>query len=573
MVVGGGGAGLFAAMELARADAGPVAIVSKLHPIRSHTGAAMGGIAAALGNTAPDSCEWHMFDTVKGGAYLADQDAAEVMCKEAPDVVIDLEHLGLPFDRLPDGRIAQRQYGGHTAGFGAAPVPRSCYAADRTGHMILHTLYQQCLRHDVEFFDEFQVVDLLIDDGRCRGVVAVELRTADLHVFAARAVVLATGGYGRIYDLTTNAVAATGDGPGLAFRAGIPLQDMEFFQFHPTGVPGQGILISEAARGMGGHLRNGRGERFMERYAPTLRELAPRDVVARAIHAEIAAGRGMGGDGGDDHVELHLTHLDPDELRRKLPDLVDHARTYLGIDASARPIPVLPRAHYAMGGIPTDVDGRVRAGTAGFVDGLYAAGECACVSVHGANRLGTNSLLDILVFGRRAGRHAAGYVAGCPAAVSRPGDALRAGAALNRLLRRGRTGARPPVAIRRDMQRWMGRHAGVSRNAGDLAALGDKLAGLAEEYADAVVHDRGKVFNQELLETTELGNMLDVARAVARAAAARTESRGSHFRSDHPETDDERWLRHTLVAKRPDGLEVDHLPVSVTRFPAGERTF
>jgi succinate dehydrogenase / fumarate reductase flavoprotein subunit len=587
VVVGGGGAGLYAAMELARRSGERVAIVSKLHPVRSHTGAALGGIAAALGNASPDHWQWHMFDTVKGGAYLADQDAVEIMCRDAPEVVLDLEHLGLPFDRLPNGRIAQRQYGGHTADYGERPNPRSCYAADRTGQMILHTLYQQCLRHAVDFFDEYEAVDLLVDGGGCRGVVAIELANRSVHAFAARAVVLATGGYGRIFDLTTNAVAATGDGPGLAFRCGIPLQDMEFFQFHPTGVPGQGILISEAARGMGARLYNGLGERFMERYAPRLGDLAPRDVVSRAIHHEVLAGRGV--DGGD-HVHLHLMHLDRGELARKVPDLLDHARTYLGIDPFTEPIPVLPRAHYAMGRIPTDADGRVRAdGRDKIVAGLYAAGECACVSVHGANRLGTNSLLEILVFGRRAGDHAAGHV-GYGQAGGRaheragPGltdeDLAATAETMGRLLRPRpaapsgtRSQAPAAASVRADLQRSMSRHAGVARTESELAKLVDHIDELRRQYAEITVSDQSRTFNQELLEAMELANLLDVALSVAAAARARTESRGSHFRTDHPDADDTGWLRHSLVHPRPGGVEVDFKPVLITRFRPDERAY
>ena len=410
VIVGSGGAGLYAALEASQKS--KTAVLSKLYPIRSHTGAAQGGISAALGNTEEDKPEWHAFDTVKGGDYLVDQQAAKIMADEAIQAVYDLENRGLPFNRTPEGRIDQRRFGGHTRNFGEGPVRRACYAADRTGHMILQTLYQQCIKNEVTFFDEFQVVDLILDGTTSKGVVAVELATGALHVIAAKAVLFATGGFGRMFKITSNAYANTGDGPAVCARRGIPLEDMEFFQFHPTGIMGLGILISEAVRGEGGILRNRAGERFMARYSPTLMDLAPRDIVSRSILTEVRAGQGIRGDRKiDDYVHLDATHLGKETLMSKLPDITGFCQTYLGIDPDETPIPVLPTAHYAMGGIPTDVQGRVvMDGKGTVVDGLYAAGECACVSVHGANRLGTNSLLDLVVFGRRAGRHIGDYV-------------------------------------------------------------------------------------------------------------------------------------------------------------------
>src|SRR3989338_5022950 len=407
VIVGAGGAGLMAALQASKSCS--VAVVSKLYPTRSHTGTAQGGIGAALGNLEPDSWEWHMFDTVKGSDYLADQDAVELMCREAIEVVYDLEHMGLPFNRTPEGKIDQRRFGGHTKEFGAAPVRRSCYAADRTGHMILQTLYQQCIKQQVRFFDEFNLLDVLMPEGRCGGIAAWQLATGELHVFQAKGVLLATGGFGRMYKVTSNAHTLTGDGCAAVLRRGLPLADMEFFQFHPTGIYKLGILITEGARGEGGILRNALGERFMERYAPTLLDLAPRDMCSRAIYLELREGRGIQ---GKDYVHLDLTHLDREVLDKKLPDITDLVQTYLGIDPHRQPIPIQPTAHYAMGGIPTTIDSEViRDAGSQAVPGLYAAGECACVSVHGANRLGTNSLVDIIVFGSRGGRRVAEWAA------------------------------------------------------------------------------------------------------------------------------------------------------------------
>ena len=477
VIVGSGGAGLYAALEASQQS--KTAVLSKLYPIRSHTGAAQGGISAALGNVEEDKPEWHAFDTVKGGDYLVDQQAATILTEEAIQAVYDLENRGLPFNRTPEGRIDQRRFGGHTRNFGEGPVRRACYAADRTGHMILQTLYQQCIKNEVAFFDEFQVVDLLLDGTTTQGVVAVELATGELHVFAAKAVLFATGGFGRIFKITSNAYANTGDGPAVCARRGIPLEDMEFFQFHPTGIMGLGILISEAVRGEGGILRNRDGERFMQRYSPTLLDLAPRDIVARSILTEIRAGQGIRGDRKiDDYVHLDATHLGKAVLSSKLPDITGFCNTYLGIDPAETPIPVLPTAHYAMGGIPTDVHGRVIMDGAGtIVDGLYAAGECACVSVHGANRLGTNSLLDLVVFGRRAGQHIGDYVkqADMPQPDAAAADEARA------FIDRLTDGSSGPHGghITDEMQTTMMEKVGIYRNEKEMQAAVDEIQGPA----------------------------------------------------------------------------------------------
>ncbi len=480
VIVGSGGAGLYAALEASQRAR--TAVLSKLHPVRSHTGAAQGGISAALGNVEEDKPEWHAFDTVKGGDYLVDQQAAKILSEEAIQAVYDLENRGLPFNRTPEGRIDQRRFGGHTRNFGEAPVRRACYAADRTGHMILQTLYQQCIKNEVSFFDEFQVVDLILDGNRCGGVVAVELATGALHIFSSKVVLFATGGFGRMFKITSNAYANTGDGPAVCARRGIPLEDMEFYQFHPTGIKGLGILISEAVRGEGGILRNRDGERFMERYTPTLLDLAPRDIVARAILTEIRAGRGIRGDRKiDDYVLLDATHLGKETLTQKLPDITSFCKTYLGIDPAEAPIPVLPTAHYAMGGIPTDIHGRVVSDDQGTVmEGLYAAGECACVSVHGANRLGTNSLLDLVVFGRRAGRHAGEY--------ARDADALKVGTDAADTARRwieqltdGSSGVHGGH-IREEMQHIMMDQVGIYRTGGQMQAAVSAIQELRERY-------------------------------------------------------------------------------------------
>jgi len=570
VIVGAGGAGLWAALELARRGV-KTAVLSKLYPTRSHTGAAQGGICAALGNQEEDHPEWHMYDTVKGGDYLVDQDAAEILAREAVETVIELEHMGLPFNRTPDGKIDQRRFGGHTRNFGEAPVRRACFAADRTGHMILQTLYQQCIKHGVEFFDEYHVVDLLVEGGLTRGVVSYRIADGELHVFRSGAVMFATGGYGRIYKITSNAHALTGDGAALCYRRGVPLEDMEFFQFHPTGIVGIGILLSEAARGEGGYLRNDSGERFMERYAPTLMELAPRDVISRAIYLEVREGRGI--DGGD-FVHLDLRHLGRDVIEAKLPDITEFSRVYQGIEPITQPVPITPTAHYAMGGIPTNVESRVVVDERNTVlPGLYAAGECACVSVHGANRLGTNSLIDILVFGRRAGRSMAEDVAAAGGTLPDvPADAHEEVRAELEGARTRRRGDRP-AHIRNELQAAMMQLAGVFRTREGLAEMAACLRELQERYRTVRCEDGGRVFNTDLLEARELGYMLDCAEATVHSALAREESRGGHFREDFPERNDDQWLRHSLAYKAEGGPRMSYKPVTITRFEPKPRTY
>jgi succinate dehydrogenase / fumarate reductase flavoprotein subunit len=568
VIVGAGGAGLMAAAQLAGKC--NVAVVSKLYPVRSHTGAAQGGIAAALGNVEEDHWIWHMFDTVKGGDYLVDQDAAEVLAREAIDAIIELEHWGFPFNRTPDGRIDQRRFGGHTRNFGEGPVRRACYAADRTGHMILQTLYQTALKRQVTFFDEFMMLDLsLTDDGVCTGIVAMDIETGDIHVFHAKAVLLATGGFGRVFKVTSNALAATGDGVAIAFRRGIPLEDMEFYQFHPTGIYKMGILLSEACRGEGGILRNGLGERFMERYAPTLLDLAPRDMVSRAIYQEIRAGRGVD---GKDYVWLDLTHLPAEVIETKLPDITDFVRTYLGLDPVKDLVPIQPTAHYAMGGIPTDVDGRVTIDAQNTpIPGLYAAGECACVSVHGANRLGTNSLVDLVVFGRRAGRHMARFVQENDFHPLPKDPAYRARAEIEWI--RENDGTERVAQIRAELQEAMMTDAGVFRTGDGLKRLQQKLGELRNRYTQIRIDDKSRTFNMELVEAIELGFLLDCAEAIAASALAREESRGAHYREDFPARDDANWLKHTLIARTSGGLQLFYKPVVITRFEPKERVY
>jgi succinate dehydrogenase flavoprotein subunit len=570
VVIGGGGAGLRAAIELS--ERCRTIVISKLYPTRSHTGAAQGGVCAALGNVEEDSPEWHAFDTVKGGDYLVDQPAALLMTEEAIDAIYQLERWGLPFNRTPDGRIDQRRFGGHTRNHGEAPVRRACYAADRTGHMILQTLYQQCVKRDVRFLNEFYTLDLIrTDDGSTAGVVAYELGTGELHVIRAKVVVFATGGYGRMFRVTSNAHALTGDGPAVVWRRGIPLEDMEMFQFHPTGLARLGVLLSEAARGEGGIVLNGEGERFMERYAPTIKDLAPRDMVSRAIYQEIKEGRGGGPNG--DYVYLDISHLDPKVIEEKLPDITEFARIYLKVEPTKEPVPIQPTAHYAMGGIPTDTDGRVVVGSEEtVVPGLYAAGECACVSVHGANRLGTNSLLDLVVFGRRAGDDAARYVADAaspsvPAGVE--GPALEQ---LNAIL--GRTTGDNAGEIRKELQDGMFDLAFVVRSEESLSKMQQILGGLRERYDRVAITDKGAIYNTDLMETVELGYLLDCADALVAAALERTESRGGHYREDHPLRDDANWLKHTLAYREADGsIRMEFKPVKMGPYIPMERKY
>ena len=567
VIVGGGGAGLMAALHLSQHA--KTAVISKLYPVRSHTGAAQGGIGAALGNLDEDHWEWHMFDTVKGGDYLADQDAVEIMVQEAIEIVYDLEHRGLPFNRTPEGKIAQRPFGGHTYEFGKGIVRRSCYAADRTGHMILQTLSQQCIKNDVHFYNEFHVLDLLVEEGRTAGIVALELATGELHTFHAKTVLFATGGCGQVFEITSNAMALTGDGMAVALQAGVLLEDMEFFQFHPTGIYKLGILITEGARGEGGVLRNRAGERFMESYAPTLKDLAPRDMVSRAIFEELREGRGID---GKNFIHLDLTALGREVIESKLPDITDFVRTYLGIDPIELPIPVQPTAHYAMGGIPTDKEARVVIDEKNTpLPGFYAAGECACVSVHGANRLGTNSLVDILVFGRRAATDMARYVKENDWAPLPRNPEARAAEEI-RTLRSGK-GTVPPVSIREKLRRQMTEKVSVFRQKKPLQELRETLVELQESYKHLALQDRGMLYNTELVEALELGAMLDISETIAAGALARQESRGAHYREDFPKRDDTHWMQHTLAYRTDHGLELRYKPVVITRFQPMERKY
>ncbi|SCK27687.1 succinate dehydrogenase flavoprotein subunit [Streptomyces sp. WMMB 322] len=576
VIVGAGGAGMRAAIEATKRSR--TAVLTKLYPTRSHTGAAQGGMAAALANVEEDNWEWHTFDTIKGGDYLVDQDAAEILAKEAIDSVLDLEKMGLPFNRTPNGTIDQRRFGGHSRNHGEAPVRRSCYAADRTGHMILQTLYQNCVKEGVEFFNEFYVLDLLLNevDGvrKTAGVVAYELATGEIHVFQAKAVVFASGGNGKFFKVTSNAHTLTGDGQAAAFRRGLPLEDMEFFQFHPTGIWKMGILLTEGARGEGGILRNRDGERFMEKYAPVMKDLASRDVVSRAIYTEIREGRGCGAD--KDHVFLDLTHLPPEQLDAKLPDITEFARTYLGIEPYTDPVPIQPTAHYAMGGMPTNVQGQVLADNNTPVPGLYAAGEVACVSVHGANRLGTNSLLDINVFGRRAGIAAAAYAATADFTELPENPAAFVEGEVENL--RDATGNERVVEIRKALQECMDKNVMVFRSEQTLKEAVEEIGELRKRYRNISVQDKGKRFNTDLLEAVELGNLLDLAEVTAVSALARKESRGGHYREDFPNRDDVNFMRHTMAYREvgDDGTEsirLDYKPVVQTRYQPMERKY
>jgi succinate dehydrogenase / fumarate reductase, flavoprotein subunit len=567
VIIGAGLAGLRAAVEAAGGR--DVAVVSKVMPTRSHSGAAQGGITAALGNEEEDRWEWHLFDTVKGGDYLGDQDAIEIMVQDAPRAIYELEHMGVPFSRTAEGRIAQRYFGGHTRDYGKAPVKRACHAADHTGRVVLDTLYDQALRHRVRFYSEHYVLSLVLDEGRCVGVVIADLANGTLRFLRAKAVLLATGGCGRLYRTTSNAFATTGEVLSLCYRLGIPLQDMEFIQFHPTGLFPLGILISEAARGEGGLLRNGNGEAFMERYAPRIKDLAARDVVSRAILTEVREGRGIG---GKEYVHLDLTHLGEATITEKLWEITSFARIYLGLDAATEPIPVAPTCHYAMGGIPTDSDGRVLAEESGrFVAGLYAAGECACVSVHGANRLGCNSLLDLLVFGRRSGKTMKEEIAG----LDRWGnewDVLRLQEqALEILL--SRKGDESAGVIRRQMQSTMMDEASVFRTEDGLKKGTETIRALKDRFRHVPVVDKGKRFNYELMETIELGHQLDLCEVVLASALHRRESRGAHYREDFPNRDDGNYLKHTLAFAGPHGPDVRYKPVVITRFQPQTRSY
>jgi len=588
VVVGGGGAGLMAGLYASKTA--KTAVISKMYPTRSHTGAAQGGIAAALGNSEGDNPAWHMYDTVKGSDYLGDQDAIEFMTSEAPQAVIELENMGLPFDRTPEGRISQRPFGGHTNNETGKPVRRAAHAADRTGHMILQTLYQQCIKNKVNFFDEYQVLDFIMVNGKAAGVVAVELSTGELHTIHAKAVIFATGGHGRIFEVTSNAYAYPGDGAAILFRKGIPLEDMEFFQFHPTGIYKLGILITEGVRGEGGVLINGKGERFMPKYAPTIKDLASRDVVSRAIYTEIKEGRGVDGknyvyldirpetvnkfaaEDGRTNPDGSKFNLTVEQVLKKLPDIIDFCRVYLGVDPVTQMMPIQPTAHYTMGGIPTNKFGEVVIDDKNTVmPGLYAAGECACVSVHGGNRLGCNSLLDIVVFGKHAGLKAAEY-AKTAEFEKLPENAESAALSGFEALRIG-SGKENVFDLSNEMKNVMFSDVGIYRNEKDMQNALEKVRELKKRFKDILVTDTGKIFNTELLNAWELGNMLDVAEVVALSALNRKESRGGHSREDYPERDDKNWLKHSLVWSKNGKLEIGYKPVVITKHQPKARVY
>jgi succinate dehydrogenase / fumarate reductase flavoprotein subunit len=566
VIVGSGLAGLRAALEVA--DGVNVALISKVFPTRSHSGAAQGGIGAALGNEEQDSWEWHMYDTVKGGDYLTDQDAAEVLAKDAARAVYELEHMGVPFNRTKEGKIAQRAFGGHTKNFGEGPIKRACYAADRTGRVILDTLYGEAIARSIQVFSEFHLLDLILEKGRVAGVIAYELSTGEIHTFHSRVVLLATGGFGKVFKTSSNCFTNTGDGVYFAYRAGLPLEDMEFVQFHPTGIYRLGVLISEAARGEGGILLNGEHHRFMEEYAPSLKDLAPRDVVSRAVTTEMRQGRGIG---GADFVHLDLTHIGKEKLADKLSDISSFAKIYLGVDVTSEPIPVTPTCHYMMGGIPTSLDGRVLDIFGDPVPGLYAAGECACVSVHGANRLGTNSLLDLVVFGRRAGKMMRRDLQELEWSDLSPSPGEKVFKNIENI--KNRNGGERPIAIRTSLQEIMMDDCSVYRNKKDMTDALTKIRQLEDRYETISIDYRASHFNTDLLEAIELESLLGLAETILVSAIARTESRGAHYREDYPERDDRNWLKHTLVTKTVEGPAVSYKPVSITRFEPKARTY
>ena len=587
VIVGAGGAGMRAAIE--SGQRARTAVLTKLYPTRSHTGAAQGGMCAALANVEEDNWEWHTFDTIKGGDYLVDQDAAEVMAKEAIDAVLDLEKMGLPFNRTPEGKIDQRRFGGHTRDHGKAAVRRACYAADRTGHMILQTLYQNCVKHNVEFYNEYYVLDLLMveedayrEDGtaykqkRGAGVVSYDLATGELHVFQAKSVIFASGGAGKVFKTTSNAHTLTGDGMSIAFRSGLPLEDMEFFQFHPTGLAGLGILLTEGARGEGAILRNSDGERFMERYAPTIKDLAPRDIVARAMANEVREGRGCGPN--KDYVLLDLTHLEPEHIESKLPDITEFARTYLGVEPFTDPVPVYPTAHYAMGGVPTNINTEVLQDNDTVIPGLYAAGEVACVSVHGSNRLGTNSLLDINVFGKRAGVAAAEYSKTADFVELPQNPEAFVTAQIEGVL--SGNGTERVSDLRSTLQETMDANVQVFRDERSLKEARDVIEDLRIRYKNISIQDKGKRFNLDLLEAIELGFLLDLAEVITVAALHRKESRGGHYREDFPDRDDENFMKHSMSYRDADavtedikGIRMETKPVVFTRYQPMERKY
>lgn len=569
IVVGAGLAAMRAAVEASKDY--DVAVVSKVFPTRSHSGAAQGGIAASLANEEEDHWEWHMFDTVKGSDYLGDQDAIEILVKEAPIVVREYEHMGAAFSRTPDGRIAQRMFGGHTKNFGkGGPILRACYAADRTGHVLLHTLYENCVKNGVRFYPEFYVLGLIIRDNICRGVVAWDVVNGGVHIFHGKAVMFGTGGHARVYRIASISLSSTGDGQGMVLRAGLPLEDMEFLQFHPTGLYIHGILVSEAARGEGGYLINDAGERFMKKYAPEKMELAPRDVTSRAIQREIDEGRGIG---GKDFVHLDLRHLGKDKIMTLLPQIHELAWKFIHVDCVKDPIPIQPTAHYSMGGIPTDSDCRVLGdGKSRPVVGFFAAGECACVSVHGANRLGTNSLLEASLFGRRAGISIVRFLRDEPELADLPTDAAaEAIAEVEGIL--SSSGTERVAAIRAEIQQRMTVDCAVFRSAGKLSKLLEDVRGLQERYKHIRVDDRGQDFNMDLIDAIELGRMLDLAEVMVSGALGREESRGAHSRTDFPKRDDAKWLKHTLAWKKDGKVVFDYKSVVITRFQPKERVY
>ncbi len=588
VVVGAGGAGLMAAMYASKSA--NTAVISKLYPTRSHTGTAQGGVGAALGNTEEDRPEWHAFDTVKGSDYLGDQEAIEFMAAEAVQAVYDLEHMGLPFSRNKDGTIAQRRFGGHTNNETGQPVRRACYAADRTGHMILQTLYQQSIKNNVKFFDEFYVIDVIIKDGKAVGVVTIELATGEIHIFHAKAVIFATGGHGRVWEITSNAYCYTGDGIAITLRRGIPAEDMEFFQFHPTGIYRMGILITEGVRGEGGVLLNDKGERFMEEYAPTVKDLASRDVVSRAMYIEMKEGRGINGkrylhldvtpdivnkyaeiDGRKDQ-EGKPYRVTGEDILAKLPDIIDFCETYIGVNPVTDPMPVQPTAHYAMGGIPTNKFGEVVIDEDNTVmPGLYAAGEVACVSAHGANRLGTNALLDLIVFGKYSGIKAAEYANQVGFESLPPNPAEYTLQQLNDI--KGSDGSENAFDIAREMKEVMFDHVGVFRVEDGMQEAVDKIGELKERFKHIQIDDKSDTFNMNLLETWELSNLLDVAEVTAVSALERKESRGAHSRDDYTERDDENWLKHTLAWLEDGGVRLGYKPVNITKYQPKKREY
>ena len=578
VIVGAGGAGLRAAVEVPKDHS--CAVISKVFPTRSHTGTAQGGVCAALSNEEDDSWLDHAFDTVKGSDYLGDQDAIEIMCQDAPRAIIELEHMGMPFSRTKEGKIAQRKFGGHTKlenpndpNSKRIPVNRACYSADRTGHVMLQTLYENCVKNNVNFYSEYFLTDLIIEDGICKGVTAIDMATSEIHVFHAKAVMFATGGYGRAFRITSNAHVGTGDGCALVYKAGLPLEDMEFYQFHPTGLWRLGILVSEAARGEGGILRNNANERFMEVYAPTVKDLAPRDMVSRAIISEIRAGRGILGSDGTYYINLDLTHLGKKVIDEKIPEITGFARTYLGVEPTKECVPIQPTAHYAMGGIPTNYDTEVFSDNKGTkVNGFYAAGECACVSVHGGNRLGTNSLLDIVVFGRRGGKKISQFLKTAEYTEFTGDPTERTRQQIDSLL--NLSGGENISNIRKDLQQNMMDKCGIFRNEKDLAENKEILKQLRQRYQNITVQDKSKVFNTDLMEAIELGNLIDIAESINESALNRQESRGAHTREDFPNRDDAQWMKHTFITKADSGeLKIDYKPVVKTRFEPMERKY